>query len=69
MYKIKRELTPKELLCGPYIPGCPALYELEDGSLIVIGKIINNDQLQSEVSARIANDEIAVHIPRNLIGR
>jgi len=70
IYKVKMEITPSELLCGAYGPGCPALFELEDGSIIVVGKKVEIGQLQADApEIHIGDNEIAVQIPRRLIGR
>ena len=62
--KIK-ELTPEQLRCG--IAGCPAVFEVDDGKLLVIGKIASKSSQAMVPKSRIANDEILVEIPRELV--
>lgn len=67
MLQIKRELTPETLQCGPVL-GCPAIYELMDGQLLIVGKSVLPDDLPPDVRRRIAADEISVVVTRELLG-
>lgn len=57
-----REITPKQLQCGVGL--CPALFELDDGRIVVIGKIPDPQHpLPGEILDRIGANEMAVVIP------
>jgi hypothetical protein len=58
---IKREWTPENLRCWPGY--CPAVHELEDGRLLIIGKR-TSPQLGAEIASRVGADEHAVVIDR-----
>jgi hypothetical protein len=58
---IKRELTPSHLRCT--FGYCKAVYELEDDTLLIVGKI-PPDEILAEIKHRIANDEFAISIPK-----
>ena len=57
MGKIKEELTPAHLRCS--WGGCPAVYSLSDGKLLVIGKKPAED-LAAQIEGKVADDEFAV---------
>ena len=67
MIQVKRNLTPQALQCGPVL-GCPAVYELTDGSLLVIGRTVSRDELPEEVRRKIAGNEVSVIISKELLG-
>jgi hypothetical protein len=56
---IKKELTPQRLRCS--IGACPAVFLIEGGNFLIIGKKISPD-LQNEISDKIADDEFAIVI-------
>jgi hypothetical protein len=64
--KIIRDLTPMHLRCTPIGPSCPAVHELSDGRLAVIGPIADIETL-SELVGKIAPHEEAVIVPRDLL--
>ena len=66
MIQIKRELTPAQLKCG-LGPACPAIFELTDGSLLLVGKLVAASDIPKDLLGRIAADEKAVVIPRALV--
>jgi hypothetical protein len=57
--KIKQEITPAHLRCS--IGGCPAVFELSDGDLLIIGKVLSPDLLK-EIKERVSADEFAVKL-------
>ncbi len=59
MAKIEREKTPFHLRCS--LGGCPAVFELSDGNLLIIGKAPSTDLLK-QVEGRVAGDELAIKI-------
>jgi hypothetical protein len=56
---IEDELTPAQLRCGGGT--CPAVYRLSDGTLLIVGKVIN-PSLLAQISDRIGPGEAAVII-------
>ena len=63
--KIIRELTPKEMYCG--VGACPAIFETDENSYVLIGKKIDADKLG--IGKRVADDEVVVEVPRRLIDK
>ena len=61
--KITKELTPKEMSC--VWGACPAIFETNKNSYVVIGKIQNAEKLG--ISNRVAKDKIVIEIPKKLI--
>ena len=59
MPKIKKEITPSHLRCS--IGGCPGVFTLSDGDLLIIGKALSPDLLE-QVAGRVASDEIALKL-------
>ena len=57
--KIKVNLTPTHLLCT--YGACPAVYELEDGTLAVIGNR-SDDQQIPELKGKVAEHEDVILI-------
>ena len=63
--KIIKELTPKEMSC---VAGtCPAIFETDEGSYILIGKKADADKLGIE--KRVAAEEVVIEVPKRLIDR
>jgi hypothetical protein len=56
-----KELTPKHLLCG--IGLCPALFQLDDGRIVVVGSLPTLSELPQEILMRIGSGEAAVVLP------
>ena len=63
--KIIRELTPKEMYCSTGL--CPAIFETDENSYVLIGKKIDADKLG--IGKRVADDEVVVEVPRRLIDK
>ena len=61
--KIMREVTPKPQMC--VVGACPAIFESNKKSYLIIGKKINGKDLG--ISKRIAKDEILIEIPKELL--
>lgn len=57
------EVTPAEMRCGGSWSGCPALYEQEDG-VLVIGKIA---PIPEDLKAKVGPDETLVWVPKGLL--
>lgn len=57
-----KEITPEKLRCG--IGMCPALFELDDGRVVIIGKMPTAEQpLPSAILERIGVGEASIIIP------
>ena len=63
--KIISEVTPKELYCG--ISSCPAIFETNKDSYILIGK--NGKAKKLGISKRVGKDEFVVEVPKKLIDK
>jgi hypothetical protein len=59
---IKANRTPLPLRCGPF--NCPAVYELKDGRVLIIGKQTSS-QLAKEINGKVGADEHAIVIDRD----
>lgn len=55
-----KDLTPERMRC------VPALFEAENGDLVIIGKRPSEEML-AEIEDRIGEDEFAVVIPAELL--
>jgi hypothetical protein len=56
---VKEEITPSYLRCS--YGGCPAVFKLSDGDLLIIGKVPSSDLLE-EINGRVSADEFAVKL-------
>ena len=63
--QIKKELTPKNTMCGNCCEQCPAIFETDNNSYLVIGKVVDANELG--VEKRIGKDEVLVEIPKGLL--
>jgi hypothetical protein len=61
---LKKNLTPSDLLCR--FGACPAVFELEDGQLVIVGKKPTGD-LNQELSPLVGSDEYAIVISPALL--
>ena len=62
---VLEELTPPSLKCG--IGSCPAIFETDQDSYIIIGHKINSEIEEKLLPGRIGGDEIAIEVPKELI--
>ena len=61
-----REITPKRLRCGVGL--CPALFELDDGRIVVIGKLPDPQHpLPRKILDKVGDNELAVVIPADYL--
>ncbi len=61
-----RELTPQKILSScPPLPGCPAIFELDDKSYVLIGKL--EDAKALGIDQRVAEGEVVMSIPKQII--
>ena len=58
-----KEITPEAIRCT--IGACPAIYETQKGSFIIVGKRLSNKHI--ELEGRVGQDEDAVEIPMSLL--
>jgi len=61
---ILRDITPEHLRCG--IGACPAVFESDRGTLIVIGRKADGE-IVSAMTGRAGSDELIIEIPKELI--
>ncbi len=61
---LKKNLTPSDLRCN--FGACPAVFELEDGQLVIVGKKPTAD-LDQELSSLVAGDEYAIVVSPALL--
>lgn len=54
---IKEEITPSKFRC--IYGSCPAVYKLDDGNILIIGKKPNYE-LYKQIESKVASDEFAV---------
>lgn len=59
------EKTPEKLFC--VIGTCPALFETDEGTFLIIGKKLNKENIPAEVKRKIGSDEMVIEVPKNLI--
>lgn len=60
------EKTPKSMACGPFA-GCPAVFETDHGTYIVIGKQLSQDQINKYLAGRVGKNETAIEFPEGLL--
>jgi hypothetical protein len=58
-----KNITPEKYRCGSMFPACPAVYEMPDGKLLIIGRRAD----LGESCPPISDDEMAIVIPADLI--
>jgi len=76
-----KDVTPQEMRCNiracptlyevtpapcAIAISCPALYEQEDG-YIIIGKIMREEDIPAEVKAKCGEDEAVTWVPKRLL--
>ena len=61
------ELTPQEYMCPNNCGcGCPAVFETDDGSYVIIGKKLSA-QDEAKLKDRIAADEFVIKVDKAMI--
>ncbi len=61
-----KEITPEAFACGACQPCCPAVFETENGSYVIIGKKLSAS-VQQQLAGRVADDEFVIEIPKGMI--
>jgi len=57
-----REITPKKLRCGVGL--CPAIFELDDGKIVIIGKLpISDSEIPEVILSKVGDGEGIVILP------
>ena len=59
--------TPKSLSC--IVGACPAIFETDKESYVIIGKIVNDKVSTTALKLRIGHNEIAIEVPKKLISQ
>lgn len=62
------EKTPKSMVCigaGP----CPAVFETDHNTYIVIGTQLTSEQIENLLKGRIGSGETAVEFPKKLLSQ
>lgn len=61
-----KEITPKDFIqCGGGV-ACPSVFETEEDTLMIIGKIPSPEK-RAKVDHKVGTDEFVVEIPRKLV--
>ncbi|HEY3475423.1 MAG TPA: hypothetical protein VGK56_12490 [Anaerolineales bacterium] len=58
------EVTPEAAKCGALMSSCPAIYEQQDGYLIIAKSVAS---IPDEIKSRVGQDEVVVWVPRGLV--
>ena len=59
-----RNITPKAQMC--FIGACPALYESDRGTIIVIGHKLDSASVAKLLPGKVSTNEAAIEVPKNL---
>jgi len=60
------EITPEAYMCGNCGCGCPAVFETENNTYVIIGKKLSAEALKM-LEGRIADDEFAIEVEKGMI--
>jgi hypothetical protein len=60
-----KNITPKSMSCI-LISYCPALYETEDNSYIIVGKLLRDKDMLAKLKNTISSDEVAIKVSKKL---
>ena len=64
MIRIK-DVTPAHMVC--IIGGCPAVYETDRGTLLIVGKRVQPEVRRQVPAEKVGPDEVVIEIPRDLL--
>lgn len=64
--KTLKDITPEEAkwACWP-LPGCPAIFDDEDGHYVIVGELEDAEKLGIE--SRVSKGEVVVKIPKHIV--
>jgi hypothetical protein len=60
-----KEITPEHLRC--VVGACPAVYETDRGTYVLIGKIVNDVNIANLLAGKVGADEMVVEIPKEFL--
>lgn len=60
------EITPEAFMCNSCSCGCPAVFETENNSYVIIGKVLPASVVE-QLKGRMAEDEIVIEVPKGMI--
>lgn len=60
------EITPVEMRCGSCGCGCPAVFESDNNSYVIIGKKLDVATV-NQLQGRIADDEFVIEISKEML--
>ncbi len=60
------EITPAAFACGSCSCNCPAVFETENDSYVVIGKMLPASAVE-QLRGRIGADEFVIEVPKGMI--
>lgn len=60
------EVTPEAFACGTCGCGCPAVFETENNSYVIIGKVLAPAAIE-QLKGRVADDEFVIEVPKGMI--
>ena len=60
-----KDITPKDYMCDK-CDKCPAVFETDSGSYVIIGKVLPVSAQQS-LRHRIGDDEFVIEVPKGMI--
>ena len=61
-----KDITPSAFACNSCSCGCPAVFETENNSYVIIGKILPASAVE-KLKGRIADDEYVIEVPKGMI--
>ncbi len=61
-----KEITPEAFMCNTCSCGCPAVFETENNSYVIIGKILPPSAVE-KLKGRVADDEFVIEVPKGMI--
>lgn len=60
-----KEITPLNFQC--IVAACPAVFSMNDVSLIIIGKTLTSEEVSALLGNKVGSDETAIVVPKGMI--
>ncbi|MEC8009259.1 MAG: hypothetical protein VX185_00640 [Pseudomonadota bacterium] len=60
-----KDITPESFACHT-ADCCPAVYETENNSYVIVGKKLNDKQ-HAAIAAKVGEDEYVIEVPKEMI--